>query len=288
MAARQERRLARLTPSLSGFALLLALKGRTPGLQHHTVLFPSDYDQEFDAIFGPTPRPPEDPAIYICSPDDATMRPEGHEAWFVLVNTPPDEPQRGVNWRDESLVGRYTKRVLDLMAQRGLDARDRILWHEVRTPADIADRSWSPGGSIYGSSSNSRRAAFMRPANRSPISGLFLVGGSAAPRRRSTAGRNLGRHSCRADRTGLRSAHRRSDADVGKNLPRRRRPVEGVHVQSACAAVQQALAQLSRHLDPEGGHRVRVVFHRREALEHPTQGQGFLRAQQTAPAATRR
>ncbi|MFL6183013.1 MAG: phytoene desaturase family protein [Actinomycetes bacterium] len=186
LAARQARRLTRLTPSLSGFALLLALRGRTPGLQHHTVLFPSNYDEEFDAIFGPTPRLPDDPAIYICSPDDDTMRPEGHEAWFVLVNTPPDDPERpvnsrGVNWRDQSMVERYAKRVLELMARRGLDVRDRILWQEARTPADIADRSWSPGGSIYGSSSNSRRSAFMRPANRSPITGLFLVGGSAHP-----------------------------------------------------------------------------------------------------------
>jgi phytoene dehydrogenase-like protein len=39
----------------------------------------------------------------------------------------------------------------------------------------------SPGGSIYGTSSNGTRAAFLRPANASPVRGLFLVGGSSHP-----------------------------------------------------------------------------------------------------------
>ena len=46
------RRLRKADPSLSGFVLLLALRGRTPDLQHHTVLFPADYDDEFDSVFG--------------------------------------------------------------------------------------------------------------------------------------------------------------------------------------------------------------------------------------------
>jgi phytoene desaturase len=180
-ADRQARRLARLTPSLSGFAMLLALRGRTEGLQHHTVLFPDKYHQEFDDIFGDTPRPPNDPAIYICNPDDRAMRPDDHEAWFVLVNAPPHDPEGGMDWRDSSVVDGYARHVLALLARRGLDVRDRLLWHEIRTPVDIAARSWSPGGAIYGTASNSRHAAFTRPANRSPVSGIFLVGGSTHP-----------------------------------------------------------------------------------------------------------
>ena len=67
------------------------------------------------------------------------------------------------------------------MARRGFDVRDRLLWHEVRTPADLQAATRAPGGSIYGTSSNGARAAFLRPANASPIPGLFLVGGSAHP-----------------------------------------------------------------------------------------------------------
>ena len=42
------RDLSQATPSLSGFVLLLALRGRTQGLGHHTVLFPDDYVTAFN------------------------------------------------------------------------------------------------------------------------------------------------------------------------------------------------------------------------------------------------
>jgi phytoene dehydrogenase-like protein len=71
--------------------------------------------------------------------------------------------------------------VLEVMARRGLDVRDRVLFREVRTPADLERATRSVGGSIYGTSSNGARAAFLRPANRSPVPGLFLVGGSSHP-----------------------------------------------------------------------------------------------------------
>jgi phytoene desaturase len=178
---RERRRLRHATPSLSAFGLLLAIDGRTSGLEHHTVLFPDDYDREFDAIFGQSPEPPNDPAAYLCRPDDVSMHPEGHEAVSVLVNAPPHDPEHSIDWRDPALVDRYTSLILDVMARRGVDVRDRIRWHEVRTPADIAERTWSPGGAIYGSASNSRLAALRRPANRSSVAGLFLVGGSVHP-----------------------------------------------------------------------------------------------------------
>ena len=182
--------LSRATPSLSGFVLLLALRGRTPGLRHHTVLFPADYDAEFDAVFGTgrfrgSPRPVHDPTIYVSAPDDPATRPDDdHEAWFVLVNAPrhtPGNPAAGVDWDAEGLADSYAGRVLEVMAERGLDVRDRVVWHEVRTPADIARETRSVGGSIYGTSSNGLRAAFLRPANASPLPGLYLVGGSAHP-----------------------------------------------------------------------------------------------------------
>lgn len=176
------RRLARATPSLSGFTLLLALRGRTPGLGHHTVLFPEDYDAEFDAVFGRDAAPVEDPTVYVCAPDDDAMCPEGHEAWSVLVNAPRHGRGAGlVDWDAPGLAEAYADRVLRVLADRGLDVRDRLLWREARTPADLERATRCPGGAIYGTSSNGARGAFRRPANRSPVPGLFLVGGSAHP-----------------------------------------------------------------------------------------------------------
>jgi phytoene desaturase len=184
---RGRRQLSRVTPSLSGFVLLLALSGRTPGLRHHTVLFPADYDAEFDHVFGTgrqagRPAPVPDPTVYISAPDDPALRPDdAHEAWFVLVNAPRHDPGAGVDWAADGLADKYADRVLEVMAARGLDVRDRLLWREIRTPADLERDTGSVGGSIYGSSSNGPRAAFLRPANRSPVEGLFLVGGSSHP-----------------------------------------------------------------------------------------------------------
>ncbi len=182
-AGQARRRLGRATPSLSGVVVLLALRGRTPGLAHHTVLFPDDYDAEFDAVFGRVARPVEDPTVYVSAPDDPALRPdEDHESWFVLVNAPRHGSGPGaVDWTAPGLAASYADQVLDVMARRGLDVRDRVLWREVRTPADLERATWSPGGAIYGTSSNGPRAAFLRPANRSPVPGLFLVGGSAHP-----------------------------------------------------------------------------------------------------------
>jgi phytoene desaturase len=176
--------LSKATRALSGFVMLLALRGRTPGIRHHNVWFPADYDGEFDAIFGRRPHAADDPAIYACVPDDPLMRPDDDsEAWFILVNTPRngDGADGTVDWAAPGIAEAYADRLLARLAERGVDIRDRVLWRELRSPADLERSTRSPGGSIYGSSSNGPRAAFQRPANRSPIPGLFLVGGSAHP-----------------------------------------------------------------------------------------------------------
>lgn len=178
------RALAKAAPALSGFVMLLALRGRTPGIHHHNVWFPADYDGEFDAIFGRTPHAAQDPAIYACVPDDPAMRPNADsESWFILVNTPRngDGSDGTVDWAAPGAAEAYADHLLGVLAARGTDIRDRILWRELRTPADLERTTRAPGGSIYGSSSNGPRAAFQRPANRSPIPGLYLVGGSAHP-----------------------------------------------------------------------------------------------------------
>ncbi|WP_433208902.1 phytoene desaturase family protein [Dactylosporangium sp. CS-047395] len=167
---RQARKLE--ARSLGGFVLLLGLRGRTPGLAHHTVFFPRDYDAEFDAIFGTAPRPVPDPTIFVTSPDDPLVRPDGHEGWFVLVNAAPQGP---VDWR--AAGEDYADRVLDVLAARGHDVRDRLLFRDVLTPADLERSTFSPGGAIYGTASH----GLLRPPNRAPLPGLFLVGGSVHP-----------------------------------------------------------------------------------------------------------
>jgi phytoene desaturase len=170
------RRLAALANrSLAGFVLLLGLRGGPGDGAHHTVYFPRDYDAEFDAVFGG--RIAADPTVFVSAPADDAVRPPGTEGWFVLVNA---APQSTVDWTLPGRADRYADRILDVLASRGADVRDRVLFRIVRTPADLRDSAGAPGGSIYGTAAHGL-TGLLRPANRGPVPGLFLVGGSVHP-----------------------------------------------------------------------------------------------------------
>ncbi|MFF5082729.1 phytoene desaturase family protein [Actinoplanes sp. NPDC000266] len=174
-------RLAGLTDrSLAGFVMLLGVRDATPSLAHHNVFFPSHYDAEFDAIFGSASRrarPASDPTVFVTRAADPSVAPPGSEAWFVLVNAPPHGTGwQSTDWRRTGLAEAYGEHVLDLLARRGLDVRDRLVFTETRTPADLAASTAAPGGAIYGTA-----GSLMRPVNHGPVKGLYLVGGSVHP-----------------------------------------------------------------------------------------------------------
>ncbi|ASY26256.1 phytoene desaturase family protein [Candidatus Planktophila versatilis] len=177
------KQLAKSEPSLAGFSLLLGLKPSTAEpLAHHTILFPENYDLEFESIFT-SKTPVEKPTIYICAPRDPLMvKDAGHEAWFVLVNAPRHDPyEGGFDWSDAEFNQRYAHSIINQIEATGIAVRERLEVLEIRTPLDLQESVHAPGGSIYGSSSNGARSAFSRAKNRSPIKGLYLVGGSAHP-----------------------------------------------------------------------------------------------------------
>jgi phytoene desaturase len=177
------KQLAKQEPSLAGFSLLLGLKpSESAPLAHHTILFPENYNLEFESIFT-TRTPVERPTIYICAPRDPLMvKDKGHEAWFVLVNAPRHSTGKdGFDWSDEDFKRRYANAIIDQIEASGIPIRNRLEVLEIRTPLDLQTSVNAPGGSIYGTSSNGARSAFARAKNRSPIKGLYLVGGSAHP-----------------------------------------------------------------------------------------------------------
>ena len=182
-AARSERRKLKFaTKSLSGFSLLLGLdnsKGKAVPIDHHNVYFPNNYDAEFDDVFTKQ-IPVQDPTIYICAPKDPNMtKGENKEAWFVLVNAPRHQVDGGWDWREGG--AEYGQKIIKKLDDLGLNVSSRLDFMKYRTPADLENYAMAPGGSIYGSSSNSAASAFLRAKNRSKIKGLFCVGGSSHP-----------------------------------------------------------------------------------------------------------
>lgn len=201
--ARAEARRAAAEPSLSGYALMLGLRGRTSGLSHHTILFPPDYDAEFDDVFEHR-RPVRDPTLYVgasCVSDPAEAPPES-ENWFVLVNAPVhaaggEAPaagpatsagrratsagrRAGTDW-DAHAEG-YERHLLERLAARGFDPGNRIEVRARRTPADLERDTGSVGGAIYGAAPDGRLGSLRRPGNISRVArGLYLVGGTSHP-----------------------------------------------------------------------------------------------------------
>jgi phytoene desaturase len=183
-ASKERRKLKRAEKSLSGFSLLLGLdnskiQGEIPKLNHHTIFFPEDYDAEFNDIFT-LRQPVADPTIYICAPADPAMHKRPNtEGWFVLVNAPRHDPESGWDW--SSGGEEYAQKIIAKLDALGLRVSERLEVMEFRTPLDLQNSTLAPGGSIYGTSSNGAMSAFSRAKNRSPVQGLYCVGGSAHP-----------------------------------------------------------------------------------------------------------
>ena len=148
-----------------------------PGIRHHNVWFPADYDAEFDQLFSKNPSPVSDPAIYACVPDDPAMRPDGAESWFILVNAPTQDPP-AMDWSARSED--YADHVLAVLAERGVDLRGRIRWRRIRTPENLATAPpprWQYLRNVQQRPVVHRTA----PGQPQPRSRFVLVGGSAHP-----------------------------------------------------------------------------------------------------------
>ena len=165
-------RVERLEPSLSGFVLLLGLKGDTPELTHHNILFPNDYRAEFEAVR--RGELPQDPTLYasISSKSEAGDAPPGGENWFVLANAPALD---SINYDEEA----YTQYLIDLLERRGLAVRGRLEVQKTFPPRYLT--TLSHRGSIYGAAPHSLLQT-LRPKQRvKGVNNLFLAGGSVHP-----------------------------------------------------------------------------------------------------------
>lgn len=148
-------------------------------LHLHNIFFSQQYREEFEHLFRHK-RFFNDPTIYIniTSKMESGMAPEGGENWFVMINAPA---KSGADWNAE--VAKVRRLVIEKLNRNlNVNLEQYILTEEILTPEGIQQRTDSYLGSLYGTSSNSKWAAFLRHANfSSDISGLFFAGGSVHP-----------------------------------------------------------------------------------------------------------
>ena len=165
--------------SSSALIFYWGIKGVFPELDLHNIFFSNRYRQEFDAIWKEQ-RIHQDPTVYInitskYKPDDA---PPGCENWFVMINVPSNS---GQDW--EELIAAAKTNILQKLSRiLKMDIASLIQCETILDPRTIESKTSSYQGSLYGTSSNNKFAAFLRHPNfSSEIKGLYFAGGSVHP-----------------------------------------------------------------------------------------------------------
>ncbi len=165
--------------SSSALIFYWGMGGSFPELDVHNIFFSDNYPAEFRCLFEEQ-EPYSDPTVYvhISSKVCEGHAPEGKENWFVMINAPRHQNQ---DWTTLSARIRQTI-IQKVEKQLGREVGSLIEEEDLLTPELIDVRTSSYQGSLYGTSSNNRFAAFLRHSNKSnQLKGLYFCGGSVHP-----------------------------------------------------------------------------------------------------------
>lgn len=172
----------------SAVLVMLGVEGELPELLHHTLFFSEDWHDNFDAIFGPEPRVPRTPSIYVCKPSatDDGVAPAGAENLFVLVPLPPEATigHGGIGASGDETVNAVADAAITQIAEwAGIpDLASRIVVRRTVGPADFASQFNSFRGSALGPAHMLSQSAFFRGVTRSRrVDGLFYAGATTVP-----------------------------------------------------------------------------------------------------------
>lgn len=176
--SKTQKRYEKMGLSSSGVLFYWGIKEAHPQLESNNIFFSADYRKEFVEIFrekncqsAPTFY------IHISNRTNTEDAPLGAENWFVMINGPHEN---GQNWEWE--IPRLRDLVLSTLKSHGINLDQKILFEKVCTPLDLEKQTGSHRGSLYGVSSNTRLAAFLRHPNRvKKYPGLYVAGGSVHP-----------------------------------------------------------------------------------------------------------
>lgn len=176
----EAKRILKQERSSSALIFYWGIKKKFPQLELHNIFFSKDYEAEFNSIFK-SKTPYNDPSVYIniTSKMEAGIHaPKGKENWFVMVNVPCDK-----NISEATAISLYKKNILAKLNRiLQTDVEPLIETEAILHPKMIEEETASYMGALYGTSSNSMNAAFLRHPNFSKdIHRLYFTGGSVHP-----------------------------------------------------------------------------------------------------------
>lgn len=166
--------------SSSALIFYWAIDREFPELDLHNILFSADYQKEFHHLFD-LKTIDNDPTVYIniTSKKVKGDAPKGAENWFVMINVPANDKSQ--DW--DGLIEKARTNIkskINRILKTDIDAH--ILNEEILEPRTIESKTSSYQGSLYGTSSNSKLAAFFRQNNKSSqLKNLYFIGGSVHP-----------------------------------------------------------------------------------------------------------
>jgi len=175
---KQPERILKQEKSTSALIFYWGIKKQFPELNLHNILFTEDYQKEFSALNAGSIY--KDPTVYInigskYSPEDA---PSGGENWFTMVNVPFID---GQDW-DQIIPQVRKDTIAKINRILNIDLDSLMVCEDILEPRTIESRTRSHLGSLYGTSSNNKMAAFLRHPNFSKrIKNLYFCGGSVHP-----------------------------------------------------------------------------------------------------------
>lgn len=164
--------------STSALIFYWGIKKEFKNLDLHNILFSKNYQDEFSCLQKGTIS--NDPTVYIniTSKLNKSDAPKGSENWFVMINVPSDDNQ---SW-DEIIKESRKNIIKKINKNLNTDIESLIEQEQVLEPRLIESMTGSFKGSLYGTSSNSRMAAFFRHPNFSKeFNNLYFCGGSVHP-----------------------------------------------------------------------------------------------------------
>ncbi|MGW2829286.1 phytoene desaturase family protein [Streptomyces sp. NPDC001286] len=164
----------------SRLKMLLALRGGRPeGTAHRTVVHAADREAELDALFGTPSGVADRPTVTVLRPDDPRLVPDGDHEAITLTSVVPAQPDR--RWAEPEVLAELAEKLITVAERAVPDLRERLLWHEVRTPADIAEATGAEGGAVPPPALAASEGGLLHPANTTAVPGLFTVGGWSHP-----------------------------------------------------------------------------------------------------------
>jgi phytoene desaturase len=175
-------------PGPSAVLALLGVRGELPRLEHHNLLFTTDWQANFEAILGRPGGVPDPTSLYVCRPSatDPSVAPAGHENLFVLVPVPADPGigSGGVDGTGDVRVERIADAsIAQIASWTGTpDLAERVVVRRTIGPGDFAAYFGAWRGSALGPAHVLRQSAFLRGRiTSSKVEGLYFAGATTVP-----------------------------------------------------------------------------------------------------------